>query len=125
MQAAMRRTIALATAGATVLVTAALVLVIELRVRPLYDPARVGLAMPTLEALLALLALLALATVVVLARSAPPASAAPAPPAPDLSAVSNVAVGSHGDRLPGRHLPRSNFCDGRVLPHPGPHRGSG
>ena len=94
MQAAMSRTIALASAGATVLVTAALVLVVELRVRPLYDPARVGLAMPTLEALLVLVALLALATVVVLARSAPPASAALVTPAPDASAASNVEVGS-------------------------------
>ena len=94
MQAAMSRTIALASAGATILVTAALVLVVELRVRPLYDPARVGLAMPTLEALLVLVALLALATVVVLARSAPPASAGPVTPASDASAASNVEVGS-------------------------------
>jgi diguanylate cyclase (GGDEF)-like protein len=83
MQAAMSRTLALVFAGATVLVTAALVLVVELRVRPLYDPLRLGLAMPAVEALLVLVALLALATVFVLGRNAPRPSAPLATPSPE------------------------------------------
>ena len=93
MQAAMSRTLALVFAGAALLVTAALVLVVELRVRPLYDPLRTGLAMPAVEALLVLLALLALATVFVLARSAPRASALLATPSPD-PAAGAVPTGS-------------------------------
>jgi diguanylate cyclase (GGDEF)-like protein len=89
---AMSRTLALVFAGATVLVTAALVLVVELRVRPLYDPLRVGLAMPAVEALLVLVALLALATVFVLARSAR-ARASLATPGPDPVAAA-VPAGS-------------------------------
>jgi diguanylate cyclase (GGDEF)-like protein len=93
MQSAMSRhlpQVALALAGAIVLATAALVLVIELKVRPLYDPGRSGLAMPAVEALLVLVALLALAAALVISRglarssaedepSAVPATAEPLP----------------------------------------------
>jgi len=82
MQAAMSRPMskaALALAGAIVLVAGALVLVIELKVRPLYDPARSGFAMPLVEGLLVLVAVLGGALAVVLHRRA---AAAPVEPAP-------------------------------------------
>jgi diguanylate cyclase (GGDEF)-like protein len=72
---------ALALAGAIILVTVALAMMVELKVRPLYDPARLGIAMSVMEALLALTLLLALGIGVLLTRAlaAPPAGAAPAP----------------------------------------------
>lgn len=82
MQAAMSRpksTLALALSGAIILVAAALVLVIELRVRPLYDPARVGFAMPVVEGLLVVVAVLAGGLMVVILRRAAAAPAVPAP----------------------------------------------
>ena len=82
MQAPMSRPISkvsLALSGAILLVAAALMLVIELRVRPLYDPARLGFAMRVIEALLVLVAALAGALVVVSQRRA---AAGPATPAP-------------------------------------------
>jgi diguanylate cyclase (GGDEF)-like protein len=74
---------ALALAGAIILVTVALAMVVELKVRPLYDPARLGIAMSVMEALLALTLLLALGIGVLLTRAlaAPAAEAVPAPPA--------------------------------------------
>jgi diguanylate cyclase (GGDEF)-like protein len=84
-----RRTskVAFTLAGATVLVTAALVLVIELRVRPLYDPARSGMAMPVVETLLILVAVFAGAVALLIRRglasatveAVPSASALPEP----------------------------------------------
>jgi diguanylate cyclase (GGDEF)-like protein len=82
MQAAMSRpksTLALALSGAIILVAAALVLVIELRVRPLYDPARLGFAMPVVEGLLVVVAVLAGGLMVVTLRRAGAAPAVPAP----------------------------------------------
>ena len=82
MQAAMSRPIpklALALAGGIILVGAALVLVVELRVRPLYDPARLGFAMPVVEGLLILVVFLAGALVVLIHRRADRTRAAPAP----------------------------------------------
>jgi diguanylate cyclase (GGDEF)-like protein len=71
--------LALALAGGIILVGAALVLVVELRVRPLYDPARLGFAMPVVEGLLILVVLLAGALVILIHRRADRARAAPAP----------------------------------------------
>jgi len=71
--------LALALAGGIILVGAALVLVVELRVRPLYDPARLGFAMPVVEGLLILVVLLAGALVVLIHRRADRTRAAPAP----------------------------------------------
>ena len=84
MQAAMSRpksTLALALSGAIILVAAALVLVIELRVRPLYDPARLGFAMPVVEGLLVVVAVLAggLMVVTLHRAGAAPAVSAPLP----------------------------------------------
>ena len=82
MQAAMSRpksTLALALSGAIILVAAALVLVIELRVRPLYDPARLGFAMPVVEGLLVVVAVLAGGLMVVTLRRAGAAPAVSAP----------------------------------------------
>jgi diguanylate cyclase (GGDEF)-like protein len=92
--------VALALAGAIIVVTAALAMVVELKVRPLYDPARVGTAMTVIEAMLALTLLLALTVGVILARGltgsraetlAPTLAAAPDPAAPasgdDVSAM--------------------------------------
>jgi diguanylate cyclase (GGDEF)-like protein len=82
MQAAMSRPIpklALALAGGIILVGAALVLVVELRVRPLYDPTRLGFAMPVVEGLLILVVLLAGALVILIHRRADRARAAPVP----------------------------------------------
>ena len=72
---------ALALAGAIILVTVALAMVVELKVRPLYDPTRLGIAMSVMEALLALTLLLALAIGVLLTRALaiPPEEAVPAP----------------------------------------------
>ena len=71
--------LALALAGGIILVGAALVLVVELRVRPLYDPARLGFAMTVVEGLLILVVLLAGALVILIPRRADRARAAPAP----------------------------------------------
>src|SRR4029450_1405903 len=82
MQAAMSRPIpklALALAGGIILVAAALVLVIELRVRPLYDPARLGFAMPVVAGLLGVVPLLAGGLMVVTLRRAGAALVVPAP----------------------------------------------
>jgi diguanylate cyclase (GGDEF)-like protein len=81
MQAPMSRPISkltLALSGAILLVAAALVLMIELRVRPLYDPARLGFAMPVIEALLVLVAVFAGALVALSQRRVPVAPATPA-----------------------------------------------
>ncbi len=94
MQAALSRALALAFAGATVLLTATLVLVIELRVRPLYDPGRAGLAMPTVEALVVLVALLALATLFVLSRNPARPSVAAATAADPAAGIVPTEVGS-------------------------------
>jgi diguanylate cyclase (GGDEF)-like protein len=97
MQSAMSRhvpQVALALAGAIVLATVALVLVIELKVRPLYDPARSGLAMPVVEALLVLVGLLALAAVLVIARGLARAGAEAVPPAAPATAESLPDSGS-------------------------------
>jgi diguanylate cyclase (GGDEF)-like protein len=96
-----RRTskVALALAGGTVLLTAALVLVTELRVRPLYDPTRSGMAMPVVETLLILVAVFAAAGALLLRRglasasdtAVPPASVSPEPlgasPSEDVGAL--------------------------------------
>ena len=65
----------LALSGAILLVAAALVLVFELRVRPLSDPDRLGFAMPVVEALLVLVAAFA-GALVVLSQRRPPAAPA-------------------------------------------------
>jgi diguanylate cyclase (GGDEF)-like protein len=69
-----------------VLAAVALVLMLELRVRPLYDPVRVGLAMSVMEGLLAVLIVLGLAAAIVIGRTARPAAAAPVRPAPSAAA---------------------------------------
>ncbi|HEU5189672.1 MAG TPA: GGDEF domain-containing protein [Methylomirabilota bacterium] len=74
-----KSTLALALSGAIILVAAALVLVIELRVRPLYDPARLGFAMPVVEGLLVVVAVLAGGLMVVTLRRAGAAPAVSAP----------------------------------------------
>jgi diguanylate cyclase (GGDEF)-like protein len=97
MQSAMSRhvpQVALALAGAIVLATVALVLVIELKVRPLYDPARSGLAMPVVEALLILVALLALASALVIARGLARARAEAEPPAAPATVEPHPGSGS-------------------------------
>src|SRR5262245_34984985 len=82
MQAPMSRPRAklpLALSGVILLVAAALVFVIELRVRPLYDPSRLGFAMPIVEGLLVLVAVLAGVLVVMIQRRAASSPVAPAP----------------------------------------------
>jgi len=81
MQGAMSRPkskVALALSGVILLVAAALLLMIQLRVRPLYDPARLGFAMPVIEGLLVVVAVLAGALMVMTLRRAEAAPAAPA-----------------------------------------------
>jgi diguanylate cyclase (GGDEF)-like protein len=86
MHAVVNRSLGLALIGAMVLAAVALVLMLELRVRPLYDPVRVGLAMSVMEGLLALLIVLGLAAAIVIGRTARPAAAAPVRPAPSAAA---------------------------------------
>jgi diguanylate cyclase (GGDEF)-like protein len=87
---------ALALAGAIILVTVALAMVVELKVRPLYDPARLGIAMSVMEALLALTVLLALGIGVLLTRALATSTEAPAPP-PAQAATDPTATASSSE----------------------------
>jgi diguanylate cyclase (GGDEF)-like protein len=101
---------ALALAGAILVVALALVLVIELRVRPLYDPGRVGLAMPVVEGLLVLVALLAGAVALVIQRQPEPPHAGPAPLALDLP----DALGTGGSEEVGAMMGAFSRILGRI-----------
>jgi diguanylate cyclase (GGDEF)-like protein len=92
-----RPQVALALAGAIIVVTVALALVIELKVRPLYDPTRVGAAMTVMETLLGITLALALAAGVILARGLAAPGAAPAPAAPSAPSSEPAAAATERD----------------------------
>ena len=92
-----RPQVALALAGAIIVVTVALALVIELKVRPLYDPTRVGAAMTVMETLLGLTLALALAAGVILARGLAAPGAVPAPAAPPAPSSEPAAAPTERD----------------------------
>ena len=75
--------VALTLAGGIIVVAAALLLLVELRLRPLIESGRTGLALPVMEGLLIVVGLLAGALMLVIHRRAENAPAPPAPPALD------------------------------------------